>query len=105
MLQEIHNTEQQNVNRELVQSIVQQFRTQTSLTSVAQSVVEKILSEHYANYMQQMNNTHCKMRSDVTLMIRNFNYPMPNETQPLPPSPQIRNNVRIVNKSPIVTNF
>lgn len=90
ILQEIHNTEQQNINRELIQLIVQQFRTKKSLTDVAQSAVERTLSEHYAHYMQQEGNAAFKSRPDTTLMIRNFNYPLPNEARP----PQNRTNVR-----------
>lgn len=89
ILQDIHKTEQHNINRELIQLIVQQFRTQNSLTAVSQSSVEKLLSIHCANYMQQENNAEFKSRPDATLMIRNFNYPLPNEVRP----PQNRNNV------------
>lgn len=89
ILQDIHIMEQQNVNRELIQTIVQQFRTQTSLTAVAQSTVEKILSVHCASYMQQENDAEFNSRPDATLMIRNFNYTLPNEARPL----QSRTNV------------
>lgn len=81
-LQEVHNHEEQNVNRELVQSIVHCFRIKPSLTIVAQSVVEKIMSQHLAHYMQRANNSSFKCRPDMTLMIRNFNFPMPNEIRP-----------------------
>lgn len=89
ILQDIHKTEQHNINRELIQLIVQQFRIKDSLTAVSQSSVEKLLSIHCANYMQQENNAEFKSRPDATLMIRNFNYPLPNEVRP----PQNRNNV------------
>lgn len=81
-LQEVHNNEEQNINRELVQSIVHCFRIKQTLAIVAQSVVEKIMSQHLAHYMQRTNDMQFKRRPDMTLMIRNFNYPMPNEIRP-----------------------
>lgn len=80
-LKEIYNSEQQNINREFVQIIVQQFRTQASLAAVAQTVIDKIVSQHFANYMQQTSDIEVAGRADVTLLIRNFNFPMPNETR------------------------
>lgn len=81
-LQEVHNNEEQNINRELVQSIVHCFRIKPTLGVVAQSVVEKIMSQHLAHYMQRTNDLQFRNRPDMTLMIRNFNYPMPNEIRP-----------------------
>lgn len=81
-LQEVHNNEEQNINRELVQSIVHCFRIKPTLAVVAQSVIEKIMSQHLAHYMQRTNEMQFRSRPDMTLMIRNFNYPMPNEIRP-----------------------
>ncbi|XP_031618060.1 TGF-beta-activated kinase 1 and MAP3K7-binding protein 1-like [Contarinia nasturtii] len=104
-LQEVHNHEEQNVNRELVQSIVHCFRIKPSLGIVAQSVIEKIMSQHLAHHMQRTNNTSFKSRPDMTLMIRNFNYPMPNGIQftpPLPPPNKVTFNP--VNREHALTN-
>lgn len=81
-LQEVHNNEEQNINREVVQSIVHCFRIKPTLAVVAQSVVEKIMSQHLAHFMQRTNDVQFRSRPDMTLMIRNFNYPMPNEIRP-----------------------
>lgn len=79
-LEEVLNHEQQNMNRELIQAIVQQFRIQPSLVAVAQTVIERIVSQYYANNEQNKEDVHIKGRTDLTLMIRNFNFSMPNET-------------------------
>lgn len=81
-LQDIHNHEEQNINRELIQSIVHCSRIKSTLEIVAQSVIEKIMSQHLAHYMQGTSNTRFKNRPDMTLMIRNFNYPLPNGIRP-----------------------
>lgn len=93
-LQDIHNNEDQNINRELIQSIVHCFRIKSSINVVAQSVVEKIMSQHLAHFMQQTNNEKFKIRPDMTVMIRNFNYPIPNGMPTAPPR-QNRNRVNI----------
>lgn len=87
-LRDIHNNEEQHINRELIQSIVHCFRIKPSLAVVAQSVIEKIMSQHLAHFIQQPVNSRFQVRPDMTLMIRNFNYPMPNEIR----SPQNRVN-------------
>lgn len=91
-LKDIHNNEDQNINRELIQSIVHCFRIKSSINVVAQSVVEKIMSQHLAHYMQQTNNEKFKIRPDMTVMIRNFNYPIPNE---ILSTPQRQNKNRV----------
>lgn len=82
-LVEVYNDEH-NINRELIQAIVQQFRVQPSLAAVAQTVIERIVSQHYTNYIEQANNNGERQingRADLTLMIRNFNFSLPNEGQ------------------------
>lgn len=79
-LEDVFNHEQHNMNRELIQAIVQQFRIQTSLVAVAQTVIERIVSQYYTNYENQKNGIQINGRADLTLMIRNFNFSMPNET-------------------------
>lgn len=77
------------MNRELVQSIVQQFRTQSTLAGVAQSVIHQVVQQHHDTYMTLSEESPFKSRSDATLMVRNFNFPMPNAIQ----SQRNRNNV------------
>lgn len=77
--EEIYNHEQQNINREVIQTIVQQFRTESSLVEVAQTVIERIVSKYYTNYIAKRDATQMKRPADLTLMIRNFNFLMPNE--------------------------
>lgn len=77
-LDEVYNDEN-NINRELIQAIVQQFRVQPSLAAVAQTVIERIVSQHYTNYIDQNGDRQINGRADLTLMIRNFNFSLPNE--------------------------
>ena len=77
-LQDIYSTN--IVNREIIQIIVEQFRTQSTLTGVAQSAVHKVVQLHHDTYMRQVEDSKEKFtsRDDITLLVRNFNYPMPN---------------------------
>lgn len=76
-LDKVYNDEN-NINRELIQAIVQQFRVQPSLAAVAQTVIERIVSQHY-NYIEHSGDRQINGRADLTLMIRNFNFSLPNE--------------------------
>lgn len=66
------------VNKELVQICVQEFHSQSTLHGVAQSVIHKITQLHHDLYMKNKGSNHFTSRDDMTLLIRNFNYPMPN---------------------------
>ncbi|XP_060527969.1 TGF-beta-activated kinase 1 and MAP3K7-binding protein 1-like [Cylas formicarius] len=65
------------VNKYIAQCIVEQFREQSTLTGVAQAVVDKVVRLHHDWYM---SNTASGMpkREDITLVLRNFNFPLPN---------------------------
>ncbi|XP_055586589.1 TGF-beta-activated kinase 1 and MAP3K7-binding protein 1-like [Uranotaenia lowii] len=76
-------------NRILIQMIAEEFQTQSTLAGVAQSVVHRIVQLHHDAFMQQVAeeggtpaNRQKQMtfrnRDDITLLIRNFNYPLPN---------------------------
>lgn len=105
-MDEIHSMDTNIVNREIVQIVVQQvsvvangnlcalicpflmhphlsmqFRQKASLKIIAQSVVEKIASQHFALYLNAVQESPFKSRPDSTVMVRNFNYPMPNALQ------------------------
>lgn len=78
ILHDIYPNEAHAVNRELVQMIVEQFRTQSTLSGVSQSVVHKVVQMHHDTYMRQVDDPPFQGRDDITLLVRNFNYPMPN---------------------------
>lgn len=63
-----------------------QFREQSTLTGVAQAVVDKAVRRHHDSYMS-INSSCAPKREDITLVLRNFNYPLPNAiTSPTTPS-------------------
>nr|CAD7200052.1 unnamed protein product [Timema douglasi] len=60
-----------------------QFREQSTLTGVAQAVVDKIVRIHHDVYMSGSTTSNGQSiitgkRDDITLLVRNFNFPMPN---------------------------
>ncbi|ERL92769.1 hypothetical protein D910_10077 [Dendroctonus ponderosae] len=55
------------------------FREQATLTGVAQAVVDKVVRLHHDWYMSNScNKSRTPKREDITLVLRNFNFPMPN---------------------------
>ncbi|KAK7603863.1 hypothetical protein V9T40_003862 [Parthenolecanium corni] len=72
------------VNKDLVQMIVEQFRIQSTLTGVAQAVVDKVVRIHHDFYMNRTisDRVAVSKREDITLLIRNFNFPLPNARSP-----------------------
>lgn len=61
------------------------FREQGTLTGVAQAVVDRAVRLHHDWYMTNMPGS--TKREDITLVVRNFNFPMPNAiTSPTNPS-------------------
>ncbi|XP_012223011.1 TGF-beta-activated kinase 1 and MAP3K7-binding protein 1 [Linepithema humile] len=74
-LEEATDTDQ--VNKELALIAVEQFRVQSTLTGVAQAVVDKIVRIHHDAYMNNTQNTVTTgKRDDITLLVRNFNFPL-----------------------------
>lgn len=77
-------TGSQQVNQYIAQCVVEQFRDQATLTSVAQAVVDKVVRLHHDWHMSNsMSNSSSRTlgsakREDITLIVRNFNYPLPN---------------------------
>lgn len=51
-----------------------QFVEQPTLTSIAQTVVDKVVRLHHDNYLTKQRNV--TTRDDITLIIRNFNFPL-----------------------------
>lgn len=65
------------VNKELALLVVEQLRVQSTLTGVAQAVVDHIARIYHDTYEAQDNATGA-IRPNIMLMIRNFNFAMPN---------------------------
>lgn len=65
-----------------------QFRVQSTLTGVAQAVVDKIVRIHHDFYMSRTGSDQVEIskREDITLLIRNFNFPLPNAISPSHPT-------------------
>ncbi|KYN03374.1 PREDICTED: TGF-beta-activated kinase 1 and MAP3K7-binding protein 1-like [Cyphomyrmex costatus] len=75
-LEEATGTDQ--VNKELALIAVEQFRVQSTLTGVAQAVVDKVVRIHHDINMSNTQNTMTTgKRDDITLLVRNFNFPLP----------------------------
>lgn len=76
-LEEATGTDQ--VNKELALITVEQFRVQSTLTGVAQAVVDKVVRIHHdVNMSNTQNMMTTGKRDDITLLVRNFNFPLPN---------------------------
>ncbi|CAG5076916.1 Similar to Tab1: TGF-beta-activated kinase 1 and MAP3K7-binding protein 1 (Mus musculus) [Cotesia congregata] len=76
-LEEATGTDQ--VNKELALMVVEQFRIQSTLTGVAQAVVDKVVRIHHdMNMSNSQNSSKSGKREDITLLVRNFNFPLPN---------------------------
>ncbi|ROT67702.1 TGF-beta-activated kinase 1 and MAP3K7-binding protein 1 [Penaeus vannamei] len=67
-------TGSEQVNKEIAQMVVEQFVEQPTLTSIAQTVVDKVVRLHHDNYLTKQRNI--TTRDDITLIIRNFNFPL-----------------------------
>lgn len=74
-LEEATGTDQ--INKELALIAVEQFRVQSTLTGVAQAVVDKVVRIHHDVNMSNTQNTMItSKRDDITLLVRNFNFPL-----------------------------
>lgn len=90
-------TESDQVNIHLAQMIVEEFKTQSSLNLVAQAVVDKVSRMHHDFYMKNTLPNKANKREDMTLLIRNFNFPLPNSTM----SPQASRTLRQPSRNPM----
>ncbi len=68
------------VNTDIACMIAKEFAVQTTLTGVAQAVVDNVVRIHHDAFMTFTNHRKelCEKRKDITLLVRNFNYPLPN---------------------------
>lgn len=73
-------TETATVNTEVAQMVAKEFNVQTTLNGVAQACVDKVVRIHHDSFMTGTPNVKalCHKRGDITLMVRNFNYFLPN---------------------------
>jgi TAK1-binding protein 1 len=72
------------VNKELVQIVVQEFNKQSTLNGVAQSVITQLAQMHQDFFMKSKVNgieSTFDSREDMTLLIRNFSFPLPNSIE------------------------
>ena len=84
-------TDGKQANTQLAQMVADEFQTQTSLTGVAQAVIDKVSRMHHEHFMADPSH-NVNHRDDMTLLVRNFNFPLPNSaTSPVngktPPFP------------------
>lgn len=80
-------TRTDQVNKSLAEMAVAEFRNQSTLTSVAQGVVDRIARIHHDVFMSDNLSREIDSpragcttgrRDDMTLLIRNFNFELPN---------------------------
>lgn len=84
VLSQLFSNDLNIVNKELVQICVQQFNKQSTIVGVAQSVTNILAQLHHDLYMKsKVNGIDCSFdsREDMTLLIRNFSFPMPNSIE------------------------
>ncbi|ESP01385.1 hypothetical protein LOTGIDRAFT_186175, partial [Lottia gigantea] len=68
----------ERVNAEIASMVAAEFSMQSTLNGVAQAVVDRVVRRHHDAYMtgHDMLKIVCQKRDDITLLIRNFNYPL-----------------------------
>ena len=78
-LEDATGTEHANVD--IASMVAKEFQEQSTLHGVAQAVVDRIVRIHHDTYMTctDLNKKQMlQVRDDITLLVRNFNYPLPN---------------------------
>ncbi|GAB6027234.1 hypothetical protein CHUAL_001521 [Chamberlinius hualienensis] len=73
-LQEATGSKQPNYD--IANIVNEQFAIQATLMGVAQAAVDKVVRIHHDAYMT--NPWQYQRRDDITLLVRNFNHPLPN---------------------------
>lgn len=71
-------TGREQVNGDIAKMVASEFSQQTTLTGVAQAVVDRVVRIHHDTFMEGPAERRdlCKKRDDITLLVRNFNYPL-----------------------------
>ncbi|XP_060079626.1 TGF-beta-activated kinase 1 and MAP3K7-binding protein 1-like isoform X2 [Ylistrum balloti] len=71
------------VNVEVARMVAEEFSVQSTLNGVAQAVVDKVARIHHDTYLTIPEKKQlCQKRGDITLLVRNFNYPLANAGSP-----------------------
>ena len=75
-----HATGTDRVNSEISSLVATEFAVQNTLNGVAQALVDKVVRIHHDSFMMgnQEVKLRCHKRGDITLLVRNFNYLLPN---------------------------
>ncbi len=73
-------TDSEHVNKDIASMVASSFNEQATLNGVAQAVVDKVVRIHHDRYMTCSDDKKnlLQTRKDITLLVRNFNYPLPN---------------------------
>ncbi|XP_075215377.1 TGF-beta-activated kinase 1 and MAP3K7-binding protein 1-like [Lycorma delicatula] len=87
-LEEATGIDHDQVNKRIAEMVVKEFRVQSTLVGVAQAVVDKVVRIHHDMYMSGEERGQGS-RDDMTLLLRNFNFPLPNALSS-PSSPIVR---------------
>ncbi|KAL8600895.1 hypothetical protein ACOMHN_045032 [Nucella lapillus] len=68
----------ERVNADIASMVATEFSMQTTLNGVAQAVVDKVVRIHHDTYMTgtPQQKHLCQKRDDITLMVRQFKYPL-----------------------------
>ncbi|XP_014676751.1 PREDICTED: TGF-beta-activated kinase 1 and MAP3K7-binding protein 1-like [Priapulus caudatus] len=67
------------VNADIASMVAAEFSVQSTLFGVAQAVIDKIVRIHQDTwYTGSERASLCQKRDDMTLLVRSFNYPLPN---------------------------
>lgn len=76
----IDSTGSDMVNVEIARMVASEFSVQSTLNGVAQAVVDKVVRIHHDAFMVGSPDTkqRCQKRGDITLLVRNFSYPLAN---------------------------
>ena len=73
-------TGSEHVNADIAAMVAAEFAVQSTLNGVAQAVVDKVVRIHHDAFMcsSDQRKELCQVRGDITLLVRNFNHPLPN---------------------------
>nr|KAG5714894.1 hypothetical protein BaRGS_000382 [Batillaria attramentaria] len=68
----------ERVNADIAGMVATEFSQQTTLNGVAQAVVDKVVRIHHDTFMtgNVLQKRLCQKRDDITLLVRQFNYPL-----------------------------
>ena len=81
-MEEAINTNQ--LNLDLAYRVANEFQVQATLNGVAQQVLDRIVRNHHDVYLSgTASSQYCQKRDDMTLLLRNFDYPLGSAVSPL----------------------